>query len=48
MLDGILEGNRFAQLLDRFGVGASAAAFQLWNQHLLSSTEIRDDLIASV
>lgn len=47
VLDGILEGDRFAQLLKRFGVGASTAAFHLWNQHLLSSTEVRDDLIAS-
>ena len=48
VLDGILEGERFAQLLVHFGVGASTAAFHLWNQHLLSSTEVRDDLIASV
>lgn len=47
VLDGIREGDRFVQLLDRFGVGANTAAFQLWNQHLLSSTEVRDDLIAS-
>jgi Zn-dependent peptidase ImmA (M78 family) len=47
VLDGILEGDRFVHLLERFGVGASTAAFHLWNQHLLSSTEVRDDLIAS-
>lgn len=47
VLDGILEGYRFGELLHRFGVGASMAAFHLWNQHLLSSTEVRDDLIAS-
>jgi len=47
VLDGVLEDDRFADLLDRFNVGASTAAFQLWNQHLLSSTEVRDDLIAS-
>jgi hypothetical protein len=47
-LDGIVEGERFAQLLERFGVGANTAAFHLWNQRLLSSTEIRDDLVASV
>lgn len=47
VLDGIVEGERFAQLLERFGVGASTAAFHLWNQRLLSSTEVRDDLIAS-
>lgn len=48
ILDGIVEGQRFAQLLERFGVGANTAAFQLWNQRFLSSTEIRDDLVASV
>jgi len=47
VLDGVFEGERFADLLDRFNVGASTAAFHLWNQHLLSSTEVRDDLIAS-
>jgi Zn-dependent peptidase ImmA (M78 family) len=47
VLDGILEGDRFVQLLDRFGVGANTAAFHLWNQHMLSSAEVRDDLIAS-
>jgi len=47
VLDGITEGTSFADLLDRFGVGANAAAFQLWNQGFLSSTETRDDLIAS-
>lgn len=46
--DGIIEGRRFAQLLERFGVGANTAAFHLWNQGLLSSTEVRDDLVASV
>jgi hypothetical protein len=48
VLDGITEGARFAQLLERFGVGANTAAFHLWNQGFLSSSEIRDDLIASV
>ena len=48
VLDGIIEGQQFAELLERFGVGANTAAFQLWNQGLLSSTEIRDDLVASV
>lgn len=48
VLDGIAEGKRFAQLLERFGVGASTAAFQLWNQGFLSSAEVRDDLTASV
>jgi hypothetical protein len=48
VLDGIVEGERFAQLLDHFGVGANTAAYHLWNQRLLSSPEVRDDLIASV
>lgn len=43
--DGILEGDRFQDLLTRYGVSASTAAFQLWNQGLLSSTDVRDDLI---
>jgi hypothetical protein len=47
-LDGIAEGTRFADLLGRFGVGAHTAAFHLWNQGLLSSPELREDLIASV
>ena len=46
-LDGIAEGDRFGHLLDGFGVGAATAAFHLWNQGLLSSTEMRDDLIES-
>jgi len=46
VLDGIAEGGRFAELLERYGVGASTAAFQLWNQRFVSSAEIRDDLIA--
>lgn len=48
VLDRIAEGTRFRDLLDRFGVGANTAAFHLWNQGLLSSSEVRDDLIASV
>lgn len=48
VLDGIVEGQRFAQLLERFGVGANTAAFHLWNQGFVSSTEVRDDLVTSV
>lgn len=48
ILDGIAEAQRFGQLLERFGVGANTAAYHLWNQGLLSSAEVRDDLIASV
>lgn len=47
VLDGITVEQRFARLLHRFGVGANAAAFHLWNQGFLSSTEVRDDLVAS-
>lgn len=47
VLDGVLEGQRFPDLLDRFGVGATTAAFHLWNQRYLSSAEVRDDLIPS-
>lgn len=48
VLDGIVEEERFPNLLERFGVGATTAAYQLWNQGFLSSTEIREDLVASV
>lgn len=47
VLDGITEGGRFGEMLEHFGVGAQTAAFQLWNQGLLSSADVRDDLIAS-
>lgn len=47
VLDGIADGQRFGQLLERFGVGANTAAYHLWNRGLLSSAEVRDDLIAS-
>lgn len=46
-LDGITEGDRFGRLLNDYAVGAATAAFQLWNQGLLSSTEVRDNLIES-
>jgi hypothetical protein len=35
----------FRRLIQTYGVGATTAAFQLWNHGLLSSREIRDDLI---
>jgi hypothetical protein len=35
----------FEALLARFGVGATTAAYQLWNHSLLSSQEIREDLV---
>lgn len=48
LLDGILQGDRFETLLSDYGVGSTTAANQLWNQGLISSTEVRDELIASV
>jgi len=47
VLDGVADGARFRDLLDRFGVGARTGAYHLWNQGFLSSTEVLDDLIAS-
>jgi hypothetical protein len=44
-LDGITHGQKFERLLESFGVGARAAAFQLWNQGWLSSRQIRDELV---
>jgi len=37
----------FQQLMGRFGVGARTAAHHLWNHGLLSSTEVRDELVDS-
>jgi hypothetical protein len=45
LLDGAAEDDVFQSLLERFGVGARAAAYQLWNRGWLSSTEVRDELI---
>jgi len=44
-LDGAARGSSFADLLERYGVGARAAAYQLWNRGWLSSPDLRDDLI---
>lgn len=44
-LDQAAHPTVFRQLLDRYGVGARTAAWQLWNRNLLSSADIRDDLI---
>ena len=44
-LDGAAEGRAFEDLLQVFGIGARAAAYQLWNRGLLSSPDLRDDLI---
>jgi hypothetical protein len=43
-LDGIREGRTFTDLIDRYGVGAKTAAWQLYN-HKLVSPQVRDELI---
>jgi hypothetical protein len=43
-LDGICEGDRFSDLLTRYGVGATTAAWQLYN-HKRVSPQARADLI---
>ena len=35
----------FERIMERYGVGARTAAFQLWNHGLLSSSQVRDELI---
>jgi len=44
-LDAAADPSVFKELLNEFGVGARTAAFQLWNRGLVSSAQIRDDLI---
>ena len=44
-LDSAADGGSFPSLLKDYGVGARTAAFQLWNQGLLSSPLVRDELI---
>ena len=44
-LDSAAGHNVFPSLLNEYGVGARTAAFQLWNQGLLSAPHVRDDLI---
>ena len=44
-LDAAADPDAFNTLMHEFGVGARTAAYQLWNHGLLSSAEIRDDLI---
>jgi hypothetical protein len=44
-LDGVAEGQRFPELMEKYGLGARAAAFQVWNRGWLSSDVVRDDLI---
>lgn len=44
-LDSFALPENFEQVLDRFGVGATTAAYHLWNRRLLSSSDVRDHLI---
>ena len=44
-LDSAAQPETFKGILERYGVGARAAAFQLWNHGLLSSSQVRDELI---
>ena len=45
VLDSAVGHNVFPSLLNEYGVGARTAAFQLWNQRLLSNHHVRDELI---
>ena len=44
-LDSYAEPERFRNVMERYGVGARTAAYHLWNHGLLSSTQVRNDLI---
>ena len=44
-LDAVADEERFRELLEEYGIGARAAAFQLWNHGWLSSADVRDELI---
>lgn len=44
-LDGAAEDQAFGDLLQAYGIGARAAAWQLWNRGWLSSPDLREDLI---
>ena len=44
-LDSYAEPGNFEHLLERYGIGARAAAHHLWNRGFLSSSQARDDLI---
>ncbi len=46
-LDSAADPAVFRSILSRYRVGARTAAFQLWNHGLLSSSQIRDELIDS-
>lgn len=43
--DSVIRGDQFERLMAEYGVGARAAAWQLWNTGLLSSEWLRDELI---
>ena len=44
-LDSAANREFFLSLLNEYGVGARTAAYQLWNHGLLSSPQVRDELI---
>ena len=44
-LDSAADRDVFPSLLNDYGVGARTAAFQLWNHRLISSPQVRDELI---
>lgn len=44
-LDGVYTAGTFGELLDKYQVGARAAAHQLYNHGFLSSRDLRDELI---
>ena len=44
-LDSAAQQATFQRIMERYRVGARTAAFQLWNHGLLSSTQVRDELI---
>jgi hypothetical protein len=44
-LDGAAEAWVFEELMERYGIGARATAYQLWNRGWLSSPDVRDELI---
>jgi hypothetical protein len=44
-LDGAAEPPVFERLMEQYGIGARATAYQLWNRGWLSSPDVRDELI---
>jgi hypothetical protein len=45
-LDAATDSKAFSALMGRYGIGARAAAYRLWNLRFLSSATVRDQLIA--